>query len=182
MSYWKMLVNDIPHELYFLALIILFASLLLFVGWKGLRKGFRYSLGVLLVEYVVLIYCSTVLLRPTNKIATYDFKPFWSYQAFWDGREPNALIENFSNVLAFVPVGVILGCMIKTSWLKNSKGWLIALFVGLGLSIGIEGLQLVFKKGFSETDDVMHNTIGCLIGYVIWLIVLETWVSSDLKH
>ena len=135
-------------------------------------------MGILLVEYVILIYCSTVFFRPTGKVATYDYKPFWSYQAYLDGREPNALIENFANVLVFVPVGLLLGCMMNGVWLKKRKGWLIALSVGLALSIGIEVLQFVFKKGFSETDDVMHNTIGCLVGYVIWLIVLETWIFS----
>lgn len=26
-------------------------------------------------------------------------------------------------------------------------------------------LQFRFMKGFSEVDDVMHNTVGCLIGW-----------------
>ena len=30
-----------------------------------------------------------------------------------------------------------------------------------------------FMKGFSELDDVMHNMVGCLIGYgAYWLIRL----------
>lgn len=28
-------------------------------------------------------------------------------------------------------------------------------------------LQFRFMKGFSEVDDVMHNTVGCLIGFLI---------------
>jgi len=35
------------------------------------------------------------------------------------------------------------------------------------LSIGIEILQFVMKRGLSEVDDVMHNTIGCMMGYGI---------------
>ena len=49
--------------------------------------------------------------------------------------------------------------------------------IGICLSVGIETLQFVFRKGFSEFDDVMHNTLGCLIGYgmykVISLLALE---------
>ena len=30
-----------------------------------------------------------------------------------------------------------------------------------------EVLQLHFMIGFLEVDDVMHNTVGCLIGYVM---------------
>lgn len=29
----------------------------------------------------------------------------------------------------------------------------------------------LFMKGFSEVDDVMHNTVGCLIGYGIMTIL-----------
>ena len=42
------------------------------------------------------------------------------------------------------------------------------LFLGGGLSVFIELLQLIFKKGFCETDDVIHNVLGCLIGYYIY--------------
>lgn len=165
MSYWEALVNDIPHELYIMALIVLLAFLLLFVGRKGLGKGLRYSLGVLLVEYVALIYCSTVFFRPTGKVATYDYKPFWSYQAYLDGREPNALIENYANMLVFVPVGLLLGFTIKrTSYVRVA-------IIGVCISIGIELLQLIYKKGFSELDDVMHNTLGCMLGYGLFRMI-----------
>lgn len=45
--------------------------------------------------------------------------------------------------------------------------WLIVLMTGLVISVSIETMQYFFHKGFSETDDVMHNTLGCMIGYVL---------------
>lgn len=41
--------------------------------------------------------------------------------------------------------------------------------LGLGclISISIETMQYIFKCGFSEVDDVMHNTLGCAIGFGI---------------
>ena len=38
----------------------------------------------------------------------------------------------------------------------------------MGLSIGIEVLQLVFKKGSFEIDDIIHNTVGCMLGFAAW--------------
>lgn len=35
--------------------------------------------------------------------------------------------------------------------------------IGCGISVTIEALQFFFMRGFSELDDVMHNTVGCLI-------------------
>ena len=46
-----------------------------------------------------------------------------------------------------------------------------ALLVGLCLSVSIEALQFVFKFGFSELDDVIHNTLGCMIGYGVYALV-----------
>ncbi len=47
-------------------------------------------------------------------------------------------------------------------------GWLIALIAGMGISVSIEMLQIVLKRGLAEVDDVMHNTAGCIVG---WLMV-----------
>ena len=43
----------------------------------------------------------------------------------------------------------------------------IALIIesGLIISVSIEEMQYFFHRGFAETDDVMHNTLGCLIGW-----------------
>ena len=46
------------------------------------------------------------------------------------------------------------------------KALLVAL-MGCGISVLIEALQFFFMRGFSEVDDVMHNTLGCLIGWFL---------------
>lgn len=45
--------------------------------------------------------------------------------------------------------------------------WLITLAVGMGISLSIEAMQYIFHRGFAETDDVMHNTLGCVLGYML---------------
>jgi len=67
--------------------------------------------------------------------------------------------ENILNVLLFVPIGFLAGCGLRGMTFKS------VIFLGGGLSVFIELLQFVFKKGFCETDDVIHNILGCLIGY-----------------
>ena len=39
------------------------------------------------------------------------------------------------------------------------------------LQVGTKALQSVFRKELSEVDDVIHNTIGCFIGYSLWLMI-----------
>lgn len=155
------LYQDIPQEVYEGLLSVFCIGLVVFVAWKGFKTGLRYSAILLLVEYVFLLFCSTVFFRATSVTRQYDFHPFWSYKAIQDGRE-NLLAENIMNVIVFIPVGMILGSLLKV---KGS--WLIALLIGCSISVTIESLQFFFMRGFSEVDDVMHNTVGCLIGFLI---------------
>ena len=163
------LYKDIPQEVYEGLLSVFCLGVVLFIAFKGVRTGFRWSSVLLLIEYIFLLFCSTVIFRPTGEVRQYDYHPFWSY------NRPELLVENIMNVIVFIPVGLLLGCAFKqVTWWK-------ALLIGCSISITIEALQFWFMKGFSEVDDVMHNTVGCVIGYGVYLIGrygyerLSTW-------
>lgn len=146
------LYQDIPQEVYEGLLSVFCMGLVVFIAWKGLKKGLRYSAALLLVEYIFLLFCSTVIFRATGETRQYDFHPFWSYD------RPELLVENIMNVVVFIPVGLLIGKQV--SWWK-------ALLIGCSISVTIESLQFWFMKGFSEVDDVMHNTLGCILGYLL---------------
>ena len=155
------LYQDIPQEVYEGLLSVFCLGLVVFIAWKELKTGLRYSAILLLVEYIFLLFCSTIIFRATGETSKYDFHPFWSYKAIQEGRI-ELLPENIMNVVVFIPVGMILGSLLRV---KGS--WLVALLIGCSISITIEALQFWFMKGFSEVDDVMHNTFGCILGYIL---------------
>ena len=166
------LYHDIPQEVYEGLLSIFCIGLVVFIAWKGFKTGLRYSATLLLIEYIFLLFCSTVIFRTTGATRQYDFHPFWSYD------RPDLLIENIMNVIVFIPVGMILASLIRVkgswskygSWFKVNGSWLIVLLIGCSISVTIEALQFRFMKGFSEVDDVMHNMVGCLIGYGVYAV------------
>lgn len=168
------LYQDIPQEVYEGLLSVFCLGLVIFIAWKGLKTGLRYSATLLLVEYIFLIFCSTVIFRVACETMKYDFQPFWSYKAIQEGRE-DLLAENIMNVVVFVPVGLLFGIAFK------QMTWWKALMIGCSISVTIESLQFFFLRGFSEVDDVMHNTVGCLIGFGVYAIGrygyerLSTW-------
>ena len=157
LQYIISLYQDISQEVYEGLLSVFCIGLVVFIAWKGFKTGFRYSAILLLVEYVFLLFCSTVIFRDTGETRQYDFHPFWSYQAIQDGRE-ELLAETIMNVVVFIPVGLMLGSLLRV---KGS--WLLVAIIGCGISVTIESLQFFFMRGFSEVDDVMHNTLGCMI-------------------
>lgn len=88
--------------------------------------------------------------------------PLSSYFAIAENsyfREAAAI--NILNVVMFVPVGFLLGCGFP------GMTWRRVLCVAVVLSVGIEVLQLLLRRGLCETDDVLHNVVGALMGYGI---------------
>jgi glycopeptide antibiotics resistance protein len=74
----------------------------------------------------------------------------------------NIIAQLILNVLLFVPIGFLLGAIIK------ERRWLQVIEMGCLFSLMIEILQLLTRRGVCNIDDVIHNTIGCAIGYGIF--------------
>ena len=153
MVYFLSLINEIPQAIYVMALAVLGVCVILAFGLKGLKKSSHYFLFLLLLEYITLVICSTIIFRVENTNRGFELTPFWSYE------RPELMHENLMNVLMFVPIGLLLGCCFsKWSW------WRI-LSAGCLFSVFIEFAQFLFNRGFCEVDDIIHNTLGCGIGY-----------------
>lgn len=166
--------RDIPITVYEGMLSVFCLGVVVIIAFYGLKRGWRKIAGLLLVEYIFLLFCSTVFFRQTVESRGHNFTPFWSYTAIQEGRA-ELLPENVMNVAVFIPIGILLG-----SLLRVKSAWLITLIVGLGISVSIEALQYFFHRGFAETDDVMHNTLGCMIGCGLYKLVQQ--ISLKVKE
>lgn len=71
------------------------------------------------------------------------------------------------NVEVFIPVGFLLGC-----GFGQIKWWKV-LLAGAFFSVSIETLQFLLKRGFAEFDDVLHNILGCMIGYGLYVVIVH---------
>ena len=74
------------------------------------------------------------------------------------------MVPNIMNVLVFIPTGLLLGFLVR------SIKWWAVMLIGVIISVSIELLQFCLKSGFSEFDDVMHNSTGCLLGYGVYCL------------
>ena len=163
-DYIIVLYHDVPSYVY-ICLIVAFClgAILLWIHY-GLKKGTRLSMLLLLVEYVILIFLSTVFFRTIEQNYQHDFSLFWSYKAVYEGKG-ELTTQIIMNVVVFIPLGALLGGVLM------NKSWRAVALIGLLISILIEVLQFVMKRGFAEFDDVFNNTLGCLIGYGIYSLV-----------
>ena len=110
----------------------------------------------------LLLYFTVFIWRNTGT-REYALMPFWSYWAALKGARVLAQ-EIVMNIVVFIPVGFLTG------WMQKRATWKTTVLTGATISITIELLQLTLKRGCCETDDVINNSIGCLMGY--WLFLL----------
>ncbi len=127
----------------------------------------------LLVIYIALMYWGTVFSREVTFMAGYKLELFWTYRAIVDEGKNNLIGEILANFLMFIPIGILVGLGLQ------KRGWLIPLLTGVILSLGIEFLQLYLKVGLCETDDIIHNTIGCLLGFAMVKCIKNKLIERD---
>jgi glycopeptide antibiotics resistance protein len=81
--------------------------------------------------------------------------------------EPSVLSsENILNVIIFIPLGIYAG-MLFERWSFGKK-----LFFVFLLSALVEALQYIFRLGAFDVTDIVNNTLGGILGFVI-LSVLQ---------
>lgn len=156
----------VPQTVYEILLSLFLIGTVVLLVLFG-KKAFRYICGLLLTEYMFFVYGATVVFRKTVPTLNHFFTPFWSYRSLFKSTTTSLLNEIILNIALFIPVGMLSGALVSKGTKKQH--WLTVFLFGIGLSIGIELLQFVFKKGSFEFDDIFHNTLGCLLGFFIWL-------------
>lgn len=115
------------------------------------------------ISYLFLVLSITVLNRKAGNTYQYSLTPFWSYQAIAQGGVRGITLKKsvLFNLLLLIPVGALLPTVFE------NRKWRTVL-IGLGFSCLVELLQLITKRGLCELDDIIHNTLGCIIGYGIY--------------
>ena len=68
------------------------------------------------------------------------------------------------NILIFVPYGFFI------SMASRSRGFFKTLFFSMGLCLCVEITQLFSRVGSFDVDDILLNTVGGVVGYIIFLI------------
>lgn len=81
---------------------------------------------------------------------------------------PQDIAQVYLNVMLFVPMGYLLPYVF--SWFRDGARIrpVLACFF---LSLATENLQLIFRRGFYDLDDLLSNTLGGLIGQMLFISV-----------
>lgn len=76
------------------------------------------------------------------------------------------LYNLFGNVAAFMPLGFFLPLLFL-----SMKRFLACTFTACAASFAVELLQIGFRVGSFDVDDILLNTLGGCLGFGIWYVI-----------
>lgn len=120
------------------------------------QKAGRAAADVLLFAYLVVVFIQAFFSREPGSRSGIDLVPFSTWGTTWQAHA--YMIEN---IIMFLPLGMLLPAV------NRKARWSSVLGMSLGLSMTVELLQLATQRGYCQMDDILMNTLGGCIGYVI---------------
>ena len=141
---------------------------------KKLIKILFYIYIAFLILFVVLKFDgsferiislhNSIIENEKDGIRNINLIPFRSISPYLRNiTEPYAFKNIIANILVFIPLGFFVSN-------NNSKNVFKTLVFCLSVILSIECIQLLFKIGFFDVDDIILNFIGSLIGVLINLV------------
>lgn len=139
----------------------------------------RVFLWVLFAAWICAVVYYGFLIRQPGEHGGMNTEPFWEIKravrllgpTIFSGlgiASRTVFMDIVLNILLFVPFGMMLPVL----FLRLPR----ILVVPLGLlgSVCIEGVQYLTRLGMADVDDLINNTIGALLGLILYLLFIRS--------
>lgn len=149
------------------------------------KKQLRALCNIGFILYVIMIFYFVLLSERYGRqigyeTCHYNLVPFKEIKRFIVYRHllsPESFITNLiGNVFAFSPFGALLPVVVF-----RKTGFRNVIAATFCFSLSIELMQLVFRIGVFDVDDLMMNTLGGLIGFLFYKIVRRFYDDASKK-
>jgi glycopeptide antibiotics resistance protein len=105
--------------------------------------------------------------EPTSRYNLVPFKNIITYLLNFEHYNFNTWFFNtFGNILIFLPFGVLLPVLFS-----KARSALRILGYSLAFSLAIEIIQVTTKLGYFDVDDLILNTFGGYVGFILWMLM-----------
>jgi len=165
-----------------LKIVLLFTLIVIFIAWlvycrlaKKVPIEGKIVFALLVVVYIADIVMFTFVGRNSfdERIATFFLGEGYHYilTTKWYGVGEYEAREILGNLLLFLPMGLVLPYLFGKS--DTKKKYLLTFTFAFSASLMIEIAQYLTMLGTFETDDLLHNTWGALIGCGIYMVITD---------
>lgn len=155
--------------------LLIWLALALFKNRK-IDKSQRNAL-IVLSAYVVLMLYYTVLGRYFKSDYMYDGEIFSSFKSLAESFSMSGFSHLVINLIMMVPVSFLL------MFVFNGKYRILwALDISIVLILTIEKLQFFTKSGTFQLDDIVNNSIGVIVGIVMYYVARAIYKKKRNKE
>lgn len=164
----NLIAEDILESFKYLHLSIIIALFLvvLYIIFSKFIKNRSIGIKMIVPMFILAVYLISLFQivyfsREPGSRDGIDLHLFGSIKG--TARNDSYVVEN---ILLFIPLGFLVPLVFN-----KVRTLVRCIPIGFFLSIYIEVIQLIAKRGFCQIDDVTMNTFGCIIGFLLWKLI-----------
>lgn len=131
-----------------------------------LKKGITV---LLLIMWFGIVMVLTTLSRGQNFEGWINLRLFSGYLSAWHQWSLSEFQLIIFNMLMFLPLGLLIPLLGK-----RTRRFMPVLVASLAVTTSIELIQMISRRGIFELDDILHNTVGSIAGYLIMNAILDS--------
>ena len=129
-----------------------------------------------LLLFLIIVYAAVLLKlaffsREPGSRTTVDLTLFNTW-----GTTMQAHAFFVENIIMFIPFGILIPTAFPVM-----RNIFVCTLTALACSLCLEMFQLITGRGFCQLDDVITNTLGAFIGYMVyrmWVVMHRTLISD----
>lgn len=143
---------------------------------KALGKETQLSdilTGILLAVYCSIILQLTLVCRQDNSRIGIELDIFHGLRGPDSDFHWLMIAYVVLNCMLFIPFGFILSLFSFVNSRKKVVQLSLVTLMSLIVSLLIEVMQLITGRGYYETQDLVFNTLGGMIGWVLFVVVFS---------
>ncbi len=139
----------------------------------------KFIIMASLVCYFIIVIGATMLSRGQYETRQAILRPFETYRYAWFKMDMVYWRNLVLNILMFCPIGFLLPIIHPVF-----RKYYVVYATGFGCTFFIELAQFIFRCGVFETDDLINNTLGAMIGFGLYslLVIVREWIMEEKKN
>ncbi len=136
---------------------------------------------IIMIAYIAVVLILTLGIRSYDDVSTINLQFFHGFERIWfqlsnsfrkyghkyDLQQLWMMRRGICNILLNIILFVPVGYLTPLTFRKVNKWWKL-LAVGFGFTFCIETLQLLTHRGWFDVDDLVLNTLGTMLGWVLY--------------
>lgn len=172
---WNSFLSYVEISTPDIAWCFVFTVVFYFAFWFIKKKECNSFFRLMLSFACSLIFIMTLFGRAQGECEGPHFF-FESYRSALVQGTPDQILQLVMNVVLYIPLGLFLPCCFRL--FEKVRYAVLTAFL---CSVCIETIQGVFGIGCYEVDDILNNTLGALIGVLLYQLIVkvkERWESE----